>query len=180
MNNMIRSTWLRSILLFALALSASNCGDESEVIIEKPDCPALEGFAGGDYSFTVDVGGIADGCAGGSFNGLIGPGPYGPVTLPASSTLPQDITMTLPFVGVVTGRLSLGGGSMRLTVEDPIELVGIPVPPFGTVAVTARVSGTLCPVSATRVDAVFTISVVETDIPLITTPCTVGVPGTFQ
>jgi hypothetical protein len=182
MHNMIRSTWLRSILLFALVLSASNCGDESEVIIQELDCPALEGFAGGDYFFTVDVGGIADGCAGGFFNGLIAPGPYGPVTLPALADLPQDITMTLPFVGEVTGRLSLGGGALHLTVEEPIELVGIVVPPFGTVDVTARVAGTLCPISATRVDAVFTINVVDIDpdVPLITTPCTVGVPGTLQ
>ncbi len=109
MNNMIRSTWLRSILLFTLALSASNCGDDSEVIIEKPDCPALNGFAGGDYLFTVDVGGIADGCAGGSFNDLIDQGPYGPVTLPAVADLPQDITMELPFVGEVTATLSWDG-----------------------------------------------------------------------
>ena len=182
MNNMIRSTWLRFILLFALVLSAANCGDESEVIIEELDCPALEGFAGGQYLFTVDVGGVVDGCARGFFNGLIDPGPYGPVTLPALADLPQDITMTLPFVGVVTGRLSVVGGTMRLTVEDPIELVGIVIPPFGTVDVTARVSGTLCPVSATRVDAVFTVTVVDIDpdVSLITTPCTVGVPGTLQ
>ena len=49
MNNMIRSTWLRSILLIALLLSASNCGDESEVIIEELDCD-LEGFEGGNYA----------------------------------------------------------------------------------------------------------------------------------
>ena len=60
MNNMIRSKWLRSILLLTLVLSAANCGDDSEVIIQELNCPALEGFAGGDYFFTVDVGGIAD------------------------------------------------------------------------------------------------------------------------
>ncbi len=182
MNNMIRSTWLRSILLFALVLSASNCGDESEVIIEALDCPALEGFEGGDYFFTVDVGGIDDGCAGGSFNGLIPPGPYGPVTLPASSILPQDITMTLPLVGEVTGTLSSAGGALRLTVEDPVQVVGIVLPIVGAVDITARVAGTLCPISATRVDAAFTVTVVDIvpDVPLIATPCTVGVPGTLQ
>ena len=75
MNNMIRSTWLRFVLLFALVLSASNCGDASEIIIQELECPALEGFAGGVYSFTVDVGGIADGCAGGAFNAFDRPGP---------------------------------------------------------------------------------------------------------
>ncbi len=179
---MIRSTWLRSILLFALVLSASNCGDESEIIIQELDCPALEGFAGGQYFFTVDVSEVVDGCAGGFFNGLIPPGSYGPVTLPAVADLPQDITITLPFVGEITGSLSASGGAMRLAVDDPIQVVGIVVPPFGTVDVTARVSGTLCPISATTVEAVFTVTVVDInpDIPLITTPCTIGVPGTLQ
>jgi len=45
MNNMIRSTWLRFTLLFALVLSAANCGDESEVIIEDLDC-MIDGFEG--------------------------------------------------------------------------------------------------------------------------------------
>jgi hypothetical protein len=179
MNNMIRSTWLKFFLLFALVLSASNCGDETEIIIEEPECPALQGFAGGVYLFTVDVDRIVDGCAGGAFNGLIGPGPYGPITLPASSTLPQDIPMDLPLVGEVTASLSLNGGVMRLEV-DPIQVDGITLPIIGTVDVTAGVSGTLCPVSATRVDAVFTIRVLDIDPPLVNTPCTVGVPGTFQ
>jgi hypothetical protein len=67
-------------------------------------------------------------------------------------------------------------------VEDPIELVGIVLPAFGTVDITARVSGTLCPISATRVDAAFVVTVVDINpgVPLVTTPCTVGVPGTFQ
>ncbi len=182
MNNMIRSTWLRAILLFALLASAASCGNESEVIIQELDCPALEGFAGGQYFFTVDVSEVVDGCAGGSFNGLIDPGPYGPVTLPAVADLPQDITMTLPFVGVVTGRLSASGGAIRLEVEDPIQVVGIVLPIVGPVDITARVSGTLCPISATRVDAVFTVRVVDIDpdVPLIGTPCTIGVPGTLQ
>jgi hypothetical protein len=182
MNNMFRSKWLRSFLLFALVLSASNCGDESEVIIEAPDCPALDGFEGGVYSFTVNVDGITDGCADGAFNDLIDEGPYGPITLPAAADLPQDITLTLPFVGQVTGTLSLSGGALRLTVEDPIQVVGIVLPIVGAVDVTARVSGTLCPVSATRVDAALTVMVVDIDpeVPLITVPCTVGVPGTLQ
>jgi len=182
MNNMIRSTWLRAILLFALLLSAANCGNESEVIIQELDCPALEGFAGGQYLFTVAVNEIVDGCAGGFFNGLIYQGPYGPVTLPAKADLPQDITITLPFVGEVTGRLSSNGTSLQLTVDDPIQVEGIVIPPFGTANVTARVAGTLCPISATRVDAVFTVRVVDInpDVPLITTPCTVGVPGTLE
>jgi hypothetical protein len=182
MNNMIRSKWLRFALLFALVLSAANCGDESEVIIQELDCPALEGFAGGQYLFTVDVGEIVDGCADGAFNDLIDPGPYGPITLPAAADLPQDITMTLPFVGQVTGTLSSGSGALRLTVEDPIQVVGIVLPLVGAVDVTARVSGTLCPISATRVDAAFTVTVVDIvpDVPLIPTPCTVGVPGTLQ
>jgi hypothetical protein len=179
MNNMIRSTWLRAILLFALLLSAANCGNESEVIIQELDCPALEGFAGGQYLFTVDVNEIVDGCANGFFIGLIDPGPYGPVTLPALADLPQDITMTLPFVGDVTGRLSVSGGAIRLRVEDPIELVGIDTL-FGTANVTASVAGTLCPISAARVDAVFTVRVIDINPPLIATPCTVGVPGTLQ
>ena len=182
MNNMIRSTWLRVILLFGLVLSAANCGGDSEILIEERYCPALDGFEGGEYLFTVDVGDIADGCASGFFNALIDPGPYGPVTLPPEEDLPQEITMTLPFVGVVTGRLAVIGGAIRLTVEDPIELVGIDVPPFGTVDITARVSGALCPISETRVDAVFTVSVVDInpEISLIQTPCAVGVPGTLR
>jgi hypothetical protein len=182
MNNMNGSKLLRFTLLFALVLSAANCGDESEVIILDLDCPALEGFAGGQYLFTVDVGEIVDGCADGAFNNLIDPGPYGPITLPATADLPQDVTITLPFVGVVTGTLSSDGGALRLTVEDPIQVVGIVLPIVGAVDVTARVSGTLCPISTTRVDAALTITVldIDPDVPLIPTPCTVGVPGTLQ
>ena len=180
MSNMLRSTWLKFILLFALVLSAANCGDESEVIIEELDC-LIDGFEGGDYFFTVDVGGIADGCAGGLFNGLIDPGPYGPVTLPALTDLPdEDFTVTLPFVGEVTGRLSSSGGALRLTVEDPIQGIRIQVSGVGEVTVTARVSGILCPVSATRVDAAFTVTVqsIQPPVPLVNPPCTVGVPAT--
>ncbi len=181
MSNMLRSTWLKFILLFALVLFVAQCGDESEVIIQELNCPALEDFEGGDYSFTVNVGGITDGCAGGLFNGLIDRDPYGPVTLPALTDLPdEDFTVTLPFVGEVTGRLSSSGGALRLTVEDPIQGIRIQVPGVGEVTVTARVSGILCPVSATRVDAAFTVTVqsIQPPVPLVNPPCTVGVPAT--
>jgi hypothetical protein len=90
--------------------------------------------------------------------------------------------MMLPLVGEVTGTLSSDGRALRLSVEDPIQGVGIVLPIVGAVDITARVSGTLCPISATRVDAVFTLPVVDIDpdVPQITTPCTVGVPGTLQ
>ena len=179
MNNMIRSKWLKFALLFPLVLTAANCGDESEVIIQEWDCPALDGFPGGQYSFTVDVGGIDDRCTGGSFNGLIDPGPYGPINLPAEADLPQDITMTLPFAGEVTGTLSSGNGALRLVVEDPVQVVGIVIPPFGEINATARVSGILCPISATSVDAAFTVTVQSVEPAVISTPCTIGVPGTL-
>lgn len=175
MGSVTRSKWFKVLLISALALFTAQCGDDSEVIVQK--CDALDGFEGGDYLFVVDVGGIVDGCAGGLFNGFIDPGPYGPVTLPALGDLPQDITMELPFVGEVTATLSLANGVLRLRVEDPIQLDDI-VTPIGAVDVTARVSGTLCPVSAIRVDAGFTVTVQSINPAVIATPCTIGVPAT--
>ncbi len=178
MSNMIRSAGLKLILLFALVLTAASCGDESEIIIQDLSCPALDGFAGGIFWFTVNVGGITDGCAEGAFNGLIDPGPYGPVTLPSEADLSQEITIELPFAGEVTGTLSSNGTFMQLTVDDPVQVNGIVLPIIGAVDVTARVSGTLCPATEDRVDAVFTITVQSVDPPLIATPCTVSVPAT--
>ena len=177
MSSVIRSTWFKFLPILALALFTVQCGDDSEVIIQD-HCPGLDGFEGGDYIFMVNVGDIVDGCAQGAFNGLIDPGPYPAVTLPALADLPLDITIDLPFVGPVTGGLSSDGNTLRLTVDDPIDVVGIEVPIIGQVDVTVRVSGTLCPISATRVDAAFAVSVESIDPPLIPTPCTIGVPAT--
>lgn len=180
MRNLFRSTGMIATVLTAVVFFASNCGDESEVIIVNLDCPALDGFQGGNYSFSVIVGEIADQCAGGIFNSLIDPGPYGPVALPEVVDLPQPITMDLPFVGEVTGSLSSDGTALKLTVPDPIQVPGIPVPGVGQVTVTARVSGILCPLTATRVDAEFTVNVqnIQPPVPLVDPPCAIRVPVT--
>ena len=179
MRNVIRPTWLSFTLLLALTFLAASCGDDSEVITLELSC-MIEGFEGGDYLFTVNVAEINDECAGGIFNGLVDPGPYGPVTLPATADLPQEITMTLPFVGEVTGTLSSVGGALRLTVEEPIQGIPIQIPDVGNFTVTASVSGTLCPVSATRVDAAFFVTVqsIQPSFPLVDPPCPISVPAT--
>jgi hypothetical protein len=180
MRSVTQSTWFKSLLFFALVLFTAQCGSESEIIVQELNCPALEGFEGGDYLFTVVIRNIVDGCAGGFFNALVLPGPYGPVTLPALGDLPDDnFTVTLPFVGQVTGRLSSNGTALLLTVPDPIRLDDL-VTPFGVIDVIARVSGTLCPVSADRLEAAFTVTVDSIDpaIPLVRTPCVIGVPAT--
>ena len=179
MSPVIRPTWLSFTLLLALTSFAASCGDDSEIITQELDC-MVDGFEGGDYSFTVSVAEINDECAGGIFNGLVDPGPYPTVALPATADLPQDITMTFPYVGDVTGTLSSAGGALHLSVDEPIEGIPIQIPNFGTFTVTASVSGTLCPVSETRVDAAFFVTVqsIQPSVPLVNPPCRISVPAT--
>lgn len=180
MNGWIRSSRMKPLLLIVLALLLAQCGSDSEVVVKELECPGLKAFEGGAFSFEVSVGGIDDRCAGGLFNSMIDPGPYGPVTLPAYyGDLQEDIILTLPFVGEVTGQLTSDGKSIQLAVPDSIQVpVVLPPPLAGTVTVTARVSGALCPISRNQVDAVFAITVqnIQPSVPLIDTPCEVLVP----
>ena len=154
MNNMIRSTWLRSILLFALVLSASNCGDESEVIIEELDC-MVEGFGGGTYLFTVDsVRDNPEGCSFGQADSFVGE-QFGPVDLPAAVDLPAQRTIEdVPLVGTVTVDITTDGQIIRM---DGTEQIQVFVPGFGNI--TATVTGLLCPKSAARVDGQITVRI---------------------
>jgi len=165
MHNMIRSTWLRSILLFALVLSASNCGDESEIIIQELDCD-LEGFEGGNYEFVIDN--VSDGCAGGLIGQYVQPGDrFGPVFLPPADQLPPTIVIPdVPLVGRVEFQVSTDGNVIRISGSPgPVTVPGI-----GTV--TATVSGTLCPdPESTQVNGEVTVTL--TSAPLIATPCNV-------
>jgi len=178
MRKVLQSTWLKPLLLLALFLFVAQCGDESEIVLEDLEC-FVEGFEGGDYTFSVDVEGIDDRCAAGIFNSYIVPGPWGPFPLPGETDPPQDITITLPFVGEVTGTVSWNGETIRLVVWQPIQITGIVVPGFGAVNVTARVSASFCPASQERVDGVLTITIqeVQPEIPVINTPCQITVPG---
>ena len=181
MRKVMRSKWLKSLLLVALVPFVAQCGDESEIVLEDPEC-FVEGFEGGDYAFTVDVERIEDRCTGGLLNSYIVPGPWGPFLLPGEQDPPQDITVTLPFVGQVTGTVSWNGAALRLVVWQPIQITGIVVPVFGAVDVTARVSADFCPVSQEQVDGVLTITILETQPEVINTPCQVTAPavGSFQ
>jgi len=173
MNNMIRSKWLRSILLLTLVLSAANCGDESEVIIEELDCE-LEGFEGGNFMFNINS--VSDGCTGGLLVGtVVSPGDsFGPVALPGTDELPATIDILgVPLVGTVPVQISTEGQFIRIEGTDQIEEF---IPELST-TVTATVSGTLCPVAATRVDGQITVRVLSPSIPILmpTTPCNVTV-----
>ena len=178
MHKVMRSRWWKPLLLLSLVLFVAQCGDESDVVMEDPEC-FVEGFEGGEYAFTVDVDRIDDLCAAGFFNGYIDPGPWGPFPLPAVADPPQDITITLPFVGAVTGTVSWSGSTIRFVVLQPVQISGIPVPGYGAVSVTARVSASFCPASQERVDGELTITIQELQpaIPLINPPCQVTVPG---
>jgi|GEM_PF-3177844 len=166
MNNMIRSRWLRSILLFALVLSAANCGDESEVIIQELNCD-LEGFEGGNYEMVINS--VTDGCTGGVIVGqYVQPGDrFGPVTLPPGDQLPPTIVIpNVPLVGTVEFQVSTDGNVIRIS-GSPGQAN---VPGIGSV--TATVSGTFCPIAETaQVDGEVTVSI--TSAPLIDTPCNV-------
>jgi hypothetical protein len=155
MHNMIRSTWLRSILLFALVLSASNCGDESEVIILELNCPALEGFEGGTYLFTVDrVTDNPGGCSFGQADPFVGE-QFGPLDLPATVDLPAQRTIEdVPLVGTVTVDIRTDGQTIRI---DGTEQIQVSVPGIGNI--TATVTGLLCPKSASRVDGQITVRI---------------------
>ena len=173
MSTMIRSTWLRSVLLFALVLSASNCGDESEVIIEELDC-ALEGFEGGTYIFSVNS--VGDGCTPGLIAGeVITPGDlFGPVALPGTAECPlKETSRTLPLVGTVPVNIFIEGDFIKIQGTEQIDVF---IPEIGS-TITATVSGTLCPVSANRVDGQITVRILSPSIPILmpTTPCNVTV-----
>jgi hypothetical protein len=155
MHNMIRSTWLRFILLFALVLSASNCGDESEVIIEELDC-MLEGFEGGTYIFAVNsVSDSPAGCSFGQADTFVGQ-LFGPVVLPGTDELPSPPTDIpgIPLVGTVEVIFSIDANAIRVRGTEPVQAF---FPGIGNI--TATVSGTLCPVSATRVEGQITVRI---------------------
>lgn len=171
MNNMIRSTWLRFILLFALVLSAANCGDESEVIIEELDC-MIDGFEGGTYLFAVNS--VRDGCTPGLIAGqVVSPGDlFGPVDLPGTAELPaQRDILNVPLVGRVPVNISTDGNFIKIQGTEQVEVL---IPEIGS-TITATVSGTLCPVSVNRVDGQITVRILSPSIPILmpTTPCNV-------
>ena len=157
MNNMIRSKWLRSILLLTLVLSAANCGDESEVIIEELDC-VLDGFEGGTYTFAVNsISDNPDGCSLGQADSFVGQ-LFGPVVLPGTDELPSPATEIpgIPLVGAVEVIFSTNGDVIRVQGTEQVE---VSYPVIGNI--TATVSGTLCPASATRVDGQITVRIIS-------------------
>lgn len=186
MRNVLRPSESRSVLVPVLALAVAffvaQCGDDSEIVIDQELQCLGEDFQGGDFSLLIDVERVFDRCAAGAFKSYIAAGPYGPFTLPSGAQLaqgPQEITITLPLVGEVTGTLSLGGSTLRFEVEQPIRIEDIVLPfSLGTVDVEAGVSGNICPVSQEQLEAAFTVTVqdVQPDLPLINTPCRIEVP----
>lgn len=171
MSNMIGSTGFRFILLFALVLFASNCGDESEIIIEELDCD-LQGFQGGNYEFEINS--VSDGCTGGVIVGeFVKPGDqFGPVALPPVDQLPPTIVIPdVPLIGQVEFLISTSGDVIRISASPP----PVNVPGLGTI--TATVSGTLCPLAGTSdLSGSFTVTI--TSAPLIDTPCSIRLPIT--
>jgi hypothetical protein len=176
MREVMRSKWLKPLLLLALVPFVAQCGDESEIVLEDgdgQDC-LLEEFDGGSYGFSVT--GVSDGCLGGALEQGIPDGtPFGPVEFPALEELPAPVNIPgIPLVGTVSVQLSCSGNNLRIAGTEPIEIV---VPGFG--AVTATVSGILSPASETTVSGGITARVSSAPFP---TPCnlTVQTTGTLQ
>ena len=154
MSSLIRYAWLSAVLVLALGFFASNCGDESEVIIEEMDCQ-LDGFEGGSYLFTVNDIRDSENCSMGLADGYIGQ-TFGPAVLPATDQLPSDPTdiNNVPLVGTVPVVFSTNGQAIQVAGTDQIQAS---YPGIGTI--TATVSGILCPASASRVDGQITVRV---------------------
>ncbi len=155
MSNMRRSTGLKFILLLALVLSAANCGDDSEIIIVDLSCPALDGFQGGAFLFTVDsVSDDPQGCSFGQGDEFVGE-QFGPIDLPGTEELPaQRVIEDVPLVGDVTVNVTTDGETIRVEGTEPIDVL---VPGLGNI--TATVSGILCPTSADQVDGQVTVRI---------------------
>lgn len=135
--------WSRILLISLLFACLPACGSDSDDPGQGGgrvwDCE-VELLQAGAYGFTAT--GATDTCGGWLAAALLGQ-PIPDVTLPAYDQLPAEMQVTLPApIGQVGTTLSQEGEVLQL------EPVTQQVPPMGTVTV----SGTLCPVSDTRVD----------------------------
>ena len=184
MRNLMRSEWLKGLLVLVLSLMVAQCGSDDGACTNcggsgpsEPQC-VNEDLTAGLYSFRiVDQ---SEGC-GDLFSllnefGLIPLGPY-PIELPGYGQLPDDsVTVTLPLPGSpqVTGRLDEVSGDIVLTVPGSIQ-VNIDLPPLpdlpASINIRVEVEGTLCPVSETRVDADLTIRLPEAVPPFTSVGC---------
>lgn len=156
-------SYLLCLALFCSAFLVQ-CGGSDD---PEPACvPSL--LTGGDYAFTL--GAVRDGCAGGVLAGLIQdeyPVPPPEMTLPAFDQLPATININLPFVGLVQADLSVSGNTIQLNVPSEISFPGVG---------DATVSGVLCPVSATEVQASLTFRITQVEPAfsvLVRPPCNV-------
>lgn len=184
MRKVMRSKWFKSLLLVALVLFVAHCGDESEIVLEDgdgQDC-LLEDFQGGSYTFTANA--LSDGCTEENWLETFFPiagEQFGPVEVPGLDELPATVAIPgIPLVGTVSVQVSCSGTDLEISETE--EMV---VPLNGWGSITGKVSGTLSPVSETRVDARIWFKIISEEVPLIElerTPCivTVQATGTLQ
>ncbi len=185
MSNLMRSEWLKGLLVLVLALMVAQCGSDDGVTDfgnggpSEPQC-VNEDLTAGLYSFEIVPGGV-EGCNNlfallGEF-GLIPPGPY-PIQLPDYGDLPQSVTVTLPLPGSpqVTGTLSEVSGDIVLTVPGTTQ-VNIDLPPLpelpASISFTVTIAGTLCPISEDTVDTELAITLPQAVPPFTSGGCTI-------
>ena len=194
MRGLMRSKWLKGVLVLVLALMVVRCGSDDDFTDPRnsggssdPGC-TNEDLTAGLYSFTI-VDQI-EGC-GDLFSlldrfGLIPEGPYF-IQLQGYDALPQNVTLELPLPGSpqVTGTLSEVSGDIVLEVPASTP-VNIDLPPQeglpDSVAFSVQIGGTLCPVSTTRVDTDLTITIPQAVDPFTSVGCEIEATlrGTLQ
>ena len=164
MRNLMRSEWLKGLLVLVLALMVAQCGtgeDITDLVDRGPSEPQCvnEDLTAGLYSFTIVD--RVEGC-GDLFNllaefGLIPSGPY-TFTLPGYGNLPESIRDIVLRVDVTT----------QVPVDWPPYL---DLPDSSNIPV--NLAGTLCPLSENRVDAELAITLPQAVPPFTSGACTI-------
>jgi len=185
MRNLMRSEWLKGLLVLVLALMVAQCGSDDDGCTNcggngqsDPGC-VNEDLTAGLYAFTIidQVEGCNDMFSLLAEFGLIPPGPY-TFTLPGHVGLPQPVTVTLPLPGSpqVTGTLDEVSGDIVLTVPDTIQVpVDLPLLPGlpNSITIPVNIAGTLCPISQDTVDAELAITLPQAVPPFTSGGCTI-------
>jgi hypothetical protein len=186
MSNLMRSEWLKGLLVLVLALMVAQCGSDDGACTDcggsvpsEPQC-VNEDLTAGLYSFRIvdQVKGCEDLFSLLAEFGLIPPGPYS-IVLPGYGQLPDgSVTVTLPLPGSpqVTGELSevsgdivfTGNGTTQVNIDLP------PLPPFpDSISILVNVAGTLCPLSKNKVDTELAITLPQAVPPFTSGGCTI-------
>jgi hypothetical protein len=178
MSDSVRSTWLKMLLVFAMALLVAQCGSDNgddgngDGGNGEVECNE-ETLTAGTYSFSLTQDDCDDDCEHQGHGiakllyllGEVLPGPYS-IDLPSYQQLlagSQPFNGTLPFVGTVNGILTLGGEVVGLTVQNPITVQDVGIPDIGLVDFTVTVVANFCTDSANIVDVEIIATITDTN-----------------